>query len=413
MGLVVTALAAVLVSSCGGGGGQEDDSAAHTTTAGGGGQQAPEDALDAALKKSFEESGAPGVVAAVQTPDYMWIRALGVADRSSEEPMTPEVYHRTGSVTKTFTATLLLKAADEGLLSLDDTIDQYVKGVPNGDKITLRQMADMTSGIANYSENEQWDNEQTSDPQRVWKPEELAQVGIKDSPLFEPGTEWHYSNTNYILLGLVLEQVTGKPIGDLYREQIIEPLGLKNTSFPDPADSSIPEPHAQGYTLQGQSSGDKPIDATDWSPSEAWTAGAMISTVEDLLLYGRALGTGKGLLSPEQQSERLDSFVSDVPPLNQPPLKGDLAYGIGLGKDHGWVGHNGEIPGFNTYLFYHPELDAVVAVEVNSDISSGKCPKDVPTMSELPQSVPCELPADRIFEALADALGKPAPSPPE
>jgi D-alanyl-D-alanine carboxypeptidase len=138
----------------------------------------------------------------------------------------------------------------------------------------------------------------------------------------------------------------------------------------------------------------------------------MISTVDDLLVYGRALGTGKGLLSAEQQSERLDSFVSDVPPLNQPPLKGDLAYGIGLGKDHGWVGHNGEIPGYNTYLFYHPDLDAVV-VEVNSDISSDKCPKDVPTMNEWPRAIPCELPADRIFEALAEALGKPAPSPPE
>ena len=135
--------------------------------------------------------------------------------------------------------------------------------------------------------------------------------------------------------------------------------------------------------------------------------------VDDLLVYGRALGTGRGLLPPEEQSERLDSFVNDVPPLNQPPLKGDLAYGIGLGKDHGWVGHNGEIPGFNTYLFYHPELDAVVAVEVNSDISSGKCPKDVPLMKEWPRSVPCELPADRSFEALDEALGKPSPSPPE
>jgi D-alanyl-D-alanine carboxypeptidase len=141
--------------------------------------------------------------------------------------------------------------------------------------------------------------------------------------------------------------------------------------------------------------------------------GQMISTVDDLLVYGRALGTGKGLLSAGQQSERLDSFVSDVPPLNQPPLKGDLAYGIGLGKDHGWIGHNGEIPGFNTYLFYHPDLEAVVVVEVNSDISSGKCPKDVPTMNEWPRAIPCELPADRIFEALAEALGEPSPSPPE
>jgi D-alanyl-D-alanine carboxypeptidase len=410
--LLVTGLVLLLGSGCSGGDGSRGDSAAGTHT-NGGGEQAPKADLDAALEKSFKESDAPGVVAAVQTPDYTWVQAQGVADRASGEPMTPDVHHRIGSVTKTYTATLLLQAADKGLLSLDDTIDQYVKGVPNGDEITLRQMSNMTSGIASYTEDEQWAKEWLSDPRRVWQPEELARIGIKKSPLFEPGTGWFYSNTNYVLLGLVLEKVTGQPIGQLYREQIIEPLGLKNTSFPDPADSSIPEPHAQGYTLQGRSSGEKPTDSTDWSPSEAWTAGQMISTVDDLLVYGRALGTGKGLLSAEQQSERLGSFVSDVPPLDQPPLKGDLAYGIGLGKDHGWVGHNGEIPGYNTYLFYHPELDAVVAVEVNSDISSGKCPKDVPTMNEWPRTIPCELPADRIFEALAEALGKPSPSPPE
>jgi D-alanyl-D-alanine carboxypeptidase len=406
MGLVVTALAAMLVSSCGGGGGQEDDSAAGTHTTGGSEQASTAD-LDAALKKSFQESDAPGVVAAVQTPEYTWVGTLGVADRTSEEPMTPEVHHRIGSVTKTFTATLLLKAESEGLLSLDDTIDRYVKGVPNGDEITLRQMADMTSGIASYTEDKQWGEEAFADQRRSWKPEELAQIGIEDSPLFDPGTEWHYSNTNTVMLGLVLEQVTGKPVGDLYREQIIEPLGLKNTSFPDPADSSIPEPHAQGYTLQGQSDGE-PADVTDWNPSWAWTAGAMISTVEDLLAYGRALGTGDGLLSPEQQSERLDSFVNDLSPLNQPPLNGELGYGIGLANDNGWIGHNGELPGFNTYLFYHPELDAVVVVATNSDIPSGDCPSDKPTMTDGPRGIPCDDPADRIFRALAEALGKPA-----
>ena len=299
VGIFVTGLVILLGIRCGGGDGRKGDSAAGTHTNGGGEQASTAD-LDAALEKSFRESDAPGVVAAVQTPQYTWVRALGVADRASGEPMTPEVHHRIGSVTKTFTATLLLQAAGKGLLSLDDTIDQYVKGVPNGDKITLRQMSDITSGIASYTEDDQWVKEWSSDRHRVWKPEELAQIGIKDSPLFEPGTEWFYSNTNYVLLGLVLEKVTGKPIGDLYREQIIEPLGLKNTSFPESSDSSIPEPHAQGYTLQGRSSGEKPIDSTDWTPSEAWTAGMMISTVEDLLVYGRAFGTGKGLLSPEQ-----------------------------------------------------------------------------------------------------------------
>jgi D-alanyl-D-alanine carboxypeptidase len=409
--LLLTGLVLLLGSGCGGGDGSEGDSAAGTHTKAGG-EQATKADLDAALKKSFKESDAPGVVAAVQTPQYTWVQAQGVADRASGEPMTPEVHHRVGSVTKTFTATLLLKAADEGLLSLDDTIDQYLKGVPNGDKITLHQMSDMTSGIASYTEDDQWVNEWLSDPTRVWKPEEMARIGIKESPLFDPGSEWFYSNTNYVLLGLVLEKVTGKPINQLYHKEIIGPLDLEETSFPGTS-SAIPEPYDHGYTLQGKTSGDKPVDSTDWNPSSAWTAGEMISTVDDLLVYGRALGTGKGLLSPKAQKERLDSFVDDVPPLDQPPLKGDLAYGIGLGKDHGWVGHNGEIPGYNTYLFYHPDIDAVVVVLVNSDVSSGKCPKGVPIMKEWPRNVACELPADRIFAALAEALGKPSPSPPE
>src|SRR5919112_287098 len=421
MVLVVTALAALLVSGCGGDGAsqEEQDSAEDTVTTTedteqatttGGGEQASEDALNAALEKSFEESGAPGVVAAVQTPEYTWIRALGVADRTSEEPMTPDVHHRIGSVNKTFTGTLLLQAEAEGLLSLDDTIDRYVDGVPNGDKITLRQMADHTSGVADYSRTEQFDDELASDPYQVWEPEQLVQIGLKDSPLFDPGTEWQYSNTNYILLGLVLEQVTGETIGQLYRERIIEPLGLQGTSFPDLTDSSLPEPHAQGYTLKGQSSGGEPLDTTDWNFSFAWTAGEMISTVEDLLAYGRALGTGEGLFSPEQQAERIDSLVSDVPPLTQPPFKGDFGYGLGLIKEHEWIGHGGEIDGYNTSLFYQPELDAVVVVEVNSDISSGDCPEDRPTMTDGPQGIPCSDPALRIFRALAEALGKPAPA---
>ena len=400
-GLLVAALVLLFVGGCGGSSQQEAQQ----------GGQAPQDALDAALEKSFQESAGPGVVAAVQTPEYTWVRALGVADRTSQEPMTPEVYHRIGSVTKTFTGTLLLQVADEGLLSLDDTIDRYVEGVPNGDKITLRQMADMTSGIANYSETEQFDDELSSDPYQVWNPQQLAQIGIEDSPLFDPGTEWHYSNTNTLLLGLVLEQVSGESIGELYGERIIEPLGLQGTSFPTGADTSLPDPHAQGYTLEGQSSGAEPIDATDWNASWTGVAGEMISTVDDLLAYGRALGTGKGLLSAAQQDKRLDSFVSNVPPLNQAPLNGDFGYGPGLTNDRGWIGHNGELPGYNTYLFYHPELDAVVAVQVNSDISSGDCPEDKPTMTDGPQGIPCAEPADRIFRALAEALGKPAPAP--
>jgi D-alanyl-D-alanine carboxypeptidase len=341
--------------------------------------------LEAAFEKSFRQSGVPGAVAAVRTPEGTWVSTLGVADKASGKPMRADMHHRIGSVTKTFTATLLLRAAADGRLSLDDTIGQYVEGVPNGDEITLRQMADMSSGIASYTLDEQWQEELFADPEAVWTPEELARIGIEDSQVFDPGDGWQYSNTNYVLLGMVLEQVTGKPIERLYSKQIIKPLHLKETSFPDAADSSIPEPYDHGYTLQGQSDGE-PVDATHWNPSWAWSAGGMISTVDDMLVYGRALGTGKGLLPREQQAERLTSFLYGLPP-NSP----EKAYGLGLVTVGGWLGHTGTQPGFNTTVYYHPQLHTTVVVEVNSDISVGG-----------------KTPADLIFGTLAAELGKPS-----
>lgn len=184
--VVVTLLAAMLVSSCGGGGGTEVDSATRTSPAGRASPQASAADLDAVLEKSFRQSRAPGVVAAVRTPDYTWVRALGVADRASGRRMTPEVHHRIGSVTKTFTAAMLLRAEGEGLLALDDPIDRYVNGVPNGDKITLRQLATMTSGVATYSDTKVFPGDPGVNPYRVWKPAELAKIGIDQSPCSIP-----------------------------------------------------------------------------------------------------------------------------------------------------------------------------------------------------------------------------------
>jgi D-alanyl-D-alanine carboxypeptidase len=358
--------------------------------------------LDAALHRSFEESGAPGAVAAVQTPELTWIRAVGVADTTSGQAMSAVMHTRIASVTKTFTGTLLLQAVAEGLLSLDDTIDRYYMNVPNGDEITLRQIADHRSGIADYTENERFVAQWKSNPERVWKPDELVAFGIEDSPLFEPGTDFHYSNTNTVLLGLSLERVTGKPVGQLYRERILEPLDLQETSFPD-RDASIPQPHPKGYTLFGQSGAD-PVDAAGWSPSVAWTAGGMISTAEDLLVYGRALGTGEGLLSPEQQAER-NSLLPD-------PSRPETSYGLGLMGFRDWIGHTGEIPGFTATLFYHRDLQATAAVWVNSDIASGDCPTEIPTPTDNPRDHPCQAPASLINAALAEVLGKPFPAPP-
>jgi D-alanyl-D-alanine carboxypeptidase len=360
--------------------------------------------LDAAVRAVLRIAATPGAVVAVQTPKGHWVRAYGLADVRSKVRMRTNLHHRIGSVTKTFTAAVLLQLDGEGKLSLDDTIDKYVANVPNGDRITLRQVADMTSGVASYTQNPTFVNALYANPERRWKPEEVLKLGLAESPVFEPGTEFQYSNTNFILLGMVIEQVEGKPIGVVYRERIFDPLKLRETSWPA-GSTRLPTPHDHGYTLQGQSS-DKPVDATKWSVSAEWTAGELISTVYDLLVYGRATATGDGLLPPEQQQERLDSFNPRIPPENA-----KLSYGFGLVNDRGWIGHTGDVPGFTTAMYYHPDIETTVVIEANSDIASGDC-RGQETPAPDPISRPCASPADRIMGAVAESLGRPYELPP-
>lgn len=171
--------------------------------------------LDAAARASFAQAATPGAVVGVSSPEGTWTAAYGVADPATGEPMEVGVHTRVGSVTKPFTATLVLQLAEEGELSLEDPIADYVDGIPNGEQITLRRLADMTSGVASYTRSTQFTDRFFADPQQVFTPEELVAVGVSESPLFAPGAQFDYSNTNYILLGLVVEQVTGQPVGEV------------------------------------------------------------------------------------------------------------------------------------------------------------------------------------------------------
>jgi D-alanyl-D-alanine carboxypeptidase len=360
--------------------------------------------LNAATRRGFREATAPGAVVAVQTPKGKWVKAIGIKNERSKAPMRTAVHQRIGSVTKTFVGALLMQLAGERKLSLDDKVSQYLEGVPNGDTMTLRQVADMTSGVASYTADPAFLKALFSNPERRWKPGQLLEVGLRDSPEFPPGTAFQYSDSNYILLGLVIQQVEGKPIGTVLRKRIIEPLKLSQTSWPGKS-PALPKPHARGYTLQGQSS-DEPADATNWNPSYGWAAGELISTVRDLLVYGRAFGTGKGLLRPKQQRERLASFNPQLP-----PESATLSYGIGLVDDMGWIGHTGQVPGYTTAVYYHPDIDTTVVVEANSDIVSGSCPGQQ-TLIDDPISRPCAIPADRIMRAIAASLRHPYQLPP-
>ena len=351
--------------------------------------------LDAAAAKGFAQAATPGAVVAVRTGEGTWMTALGDADPDAGTPMEPGVHTRIGSVTKTFTGTLLMQLVEQGSLSLDDPIEDYVPGVPNGDRITLRQLADMTSGVASYTRSTAFTDVYFARPETVFTPERLLEVGVAESPLFEPGAQFDYSNTNTVLLGMVIEKVTERPVEDVLEEQILEPLGMANTLWPGDS-TEMPEPFAQGFTLQGDyATPDEPSNATHWNPAWGWTAGQLISNVDDLLVYGRALGTGQGLLNEKSQTERLTSFP------------GQAGYGIAMGCVDGWVGHTGELPGYNTSLYYDTTTDTTIVVQANSDIPSGDCAEDVMTLTGNTTDLPCSSPATRIFLSLTEALDHP------
>ena len=358
-------------------------------------------ALHDAVELALAQTAASGAVVGVRSPEGTWIEAFG--DAAPGTAMTTDIYQRVGSITKTFTGTLVLQLAEEGLLSLDDPISMYLDGIPNGDTVTIRLMISMTSGLASYTLDPGWQEQYFSDPLKVWTPDELLAIIKQLTPSFAPGAEYEYSNSNFVLLGLLAEKVTGQPIDQLLHERIIDPLELTHTSFPG-GSAEFPSPHAQGATLQAtNATPDAPANPTDWNPSWGWTAGEMISSIDDLLTYGRALGTGQGLLDPSEQEQRLSSFSAD---------RGTYSYGFALGCVGGWVGHTGELPGFNSAIYYQTDSDTIVAVMTNSDISTGSCTQS-PLLATNPTDISCSAPAPRLFEAIGDALGTPFAPPPQ
>ena len=332
--------------------------------------------IDAVVNQGYAAAQVPGVVVGIWIPgEGSYVAAKGFADLRSRQAMRSSYYFRIGSITNTFTVTALLILADEKKLGLDDPVSKYVDFVPSGDRITLRMLANMTSGLHSYTEDDSWVTQMLGNPNRIWTPRELVDVGLRSPPDFAPGTGFHYSNTNTVLLGMILEKVSGQRIQDLYARKLYSPLHLRNTIWP--TSGQMPSPYASGYTRQTLDN--TRANATNRNPSWAFTAGELISTMADLRTWVTSYTTGS-LVSPEMQKERL-TWVT------LPPNTPSRHYGLGIGEDHGWLGHTGELPGYNTAAYYLPAKRAVVVVMVNSDIPVGKA-----------------SPAPTIFKAIAALL---------
>ena len=346
--------------------------------------------LDQAATAGVKEAASPGAIVGVRTPKGTWIKAYGDSDPTKKQAMTADMHVRIGSVTKPFTGTLIMQLVEQGKVSLDDPISKYVSGVPNGDQVTLKLLGTMRSGVASYSRNEDFITKLFANPEGTYSVDQLLTYGYALSPAFAPGAEFEYSNTNTLLLGKVVEKVTGKTLQEAYRSMIFDPLTLSQTSAPG-SNPEMPAPFSRGYTLQGVT-GTTPADATNYNPSWAGAAGEIVSDTDDMLTFARALGTGQGLLKPATQVTRLGTWA---------PAGG---YGFQWACAGGWVGHTGELPGYNVTTWYDTTSDTSVVVTANSDIASGSCTAS-PTLTDNPTEPICSSPGVRVFVAVSKVLG--------
>ncbi|MFN8075075.1 MAG: serine hydrolase domain-containing protein [Kineosporiaceae bacterium] len=344
----------------------------------------------------------PGAVAQVDQGRGPARAAAGLADTDPREDAVPQAQSRVGSITKSFVATVALQLVGEGRLRLDTPIGDLVPGVPNADTITLRMLMNHTSGLFNYTEDDPFVLTLLTDPTRHWTPAELLAVAASHEPLFAPGTDWHYSNTNFVVVGMILEKVTGKPLETLIADRIVTPLGLRDTYLATTADFT--GPHLHGIIPPGPL-GPDPVDTTDWTPSWAWAAGALVSTSADLQTFYRALLRGTLLRSRELQAMR--TLVPVVP---------GFGYGLGLySTDFGcgtvW-GHDGGMPGYVTVAGLSRDARQAAVLLTNADSSIN--PAAAATVSYGYQALSClaaSMPVPPMPEPSTQPSTQPTPEP--
>ncbi len=361
---------------------QDGMSAAASRSSTSSGQAKYAAALKTEIPQIMKANAIPGVVVLIRSRHQGdWSAAFGTKKIGTNEPMSLGDYIRIASNTKTMTATVILQLVQAGKLSLDDPISKYVGGIPNGDQVTIGQLAEMRSGLDSFTSNLEYEKLLDTDPTKAYTPDELLAIARAQTPLSPPDQTFYYSNTNYLLLGLVIQKVTGKSAAANFEQRIFKPLGLQHTSFPAQNNSSIPEPHAQGYQfgtnvedidsyalppaeVPGALNGTLlPINYTKSNPSAFWTAGAVISTPADMATYVKAMVSGE-LLDKQTQSVRIASVL----PIN--PANPTVGYGYGLIEFRPFLyGHDGQTPGFSTVIAYDVKDDITIFIGTNLSAS--------------------------------------------
>lgn len=334
------------------------------------------DTVQQGLDALARDEGVPGALASVKKGDGRARNyTAGVADLATGAKVPVDGQVRIGSNTKVFTAVVVLQLVGEGKIALDEPIETYLPGLVRGDgidgrRITVRQLLQHTSGLPNYLKADL--------RPRYYEPRELLDTALQFKAEFAPGEKFGYSNTNYVLAGLIAQRVSGRPLAAEIERRVIEPAGLHHTYFPAPGDESIREPHPKGYYRDAPGA---PLrDVTEIDPSWGWAAGQMISTNSDLNRFFAELLHGD-LLKPAQLTE----MKKTVPAEKMGPGAG---YGLGLvskplpcGGGLYW-GHGGSFPGYETRGGVTDDGSAAADIAVTTQPSDPNTMKHVESLVE-------------------------------
>src|SRR5689334_10520535 len=297
--------------------------------------------------------------------------AVGFSDRDTKTSLKPNDRMLAGSVGKTFAAATALQLVKEAKIKLDDKVEKYLgrepwfSRLPNANDITVRQLMNHTSGLVRYEFKEQFTKDLTANPDKVWKPAELVAYLLDEKAPFEAGKGWDYSDTNYIVLGMIIEKVTGRKFYDEANRRLIKPLKLTDT---------IPQdgPRLKGV-VQGYAGPNNPFGGTDAmivngkfviNPQFEWTGGGYVSTAQDLARWAKMIYEGKAF-SPDLLPQVVEGVLA-------PMLGRDTQYGLAtiirqtqFGPSYG---HSGFFPGYLTDMTYFPQQKVAVAVQVNTSV---------------------------------------------
>jgi D-alanyl-D-alanine carboxypeptidase len=311
--------------------------------------------LAAALDDGRVAAKSPGAAAAVITQDCgLWEGASGTSTKS--DPLTPRHLAWVGSVTKTFVSETVLRLVEAQKLGLDDAVAKWISSFPNSGGITVRQLLSHQSGVYNYTDDPNFQTDLSNNPGRMWKPEELVAYASMHPPYFAPGKGWHYSNTNYVMLAMIVEQVTNGKLSAALRSEAFEPAALTETFFDK--EPTITGPRVHGFDSAGHDV-TKLIDM-----SFALGAGGVLSTPADLAKWAQKLYEGNLFGAP---------MMSALLTFRDTGWSDGMQYGLGVmqwpaqttGKRA--VGHGGDQPGYHSWMIYFPDDRTAVAAYVNSD----------------------------------------------